>query len=104
MATHRTTTAHKLWLSLLVTFVLYFANGVSSAWEESPMFGCEPEVKSAFMEPGDDNPASVTQSHGNRTTLHGDKRIHAVGAAPLRHEADPVTLIRGPPAGNQAPA
>jgi hypothetical protein len=105
MPAHRTTTAHRLWLPLLVAFVLYVANDVSSAGDESPMFGCEPEVKSVFMEPGiDDSPFSGTQSHGNCPTLHGDDRIPVVDTVHLRNEADPITLIRGPPAGHEAPA
>lgn len=92
-------------LSLLVTFVLHCANGVASAWDETPVFGCEPEVKSVCMDAGDDNnPVSDTRTHGKCPTLHGDGRIPAVDLVFLRNKADPITFIRGPPAGNQAPA
>lgn len=105
MSTHCTTTAHRLWLPLLVAVVLYVVNDISSAGEDSPLFGCEPDVKPVFMEPGDDDSQDKgTQSHGNRPTLQDDQRMAGVDAASPRKEAETLTLNRGPPAGNQAPA
>jgi hypothetical protein len=104
MSAHRTTIAHRLWLSLLVTFVLYFTSGVTSAWDESPMVGCEPEAKSVLLEPGDDNPDSGTLMQRNRPRLHGKRAVPARVTVQARAGTDRIALIRGPPAGYRQPA
>jgi hypothetical protein len=94
------TSTHRLWLSLLVAFVLYIAKDVSPAWYVSPMFGCEPDIKSVYLEPcNDENPVSGIHIHRNCPTLNNDDRMVAVYTAPLRNGADQTPLIRGPPAG-----
>jgi hypothetical protein len=68
------------------------------------MFGCEPEAKHVYLEPGDDNPDSGTPMHRSRPRLHGNCAMPAHNTVRARAGTDRIALIRGPPDGYRQPA
>jgi hypothetical protein len=104
MPRSRTTNPQCLWLTLLVAFALNATGGVPWA-RDTQATGGELELKTAVLEPDIyDDPSIGPLNHGNHPILRIDRRFPGPGVRLARHEADRITLIRGPPAGCLAPA
>lgn len=94
-----------LWRALLVTFALYAVEGVASAWDGTPVSGCEPETKPACVEPDTDDTAAAPGPIPGTVLRHRpDLRLPACAPHAAFPETGRIKLIRGPPGGMRIPA